>query len=64
MKLAARGRRNKEIVGPLSIAEDTVKIHLKNIFSKREVLDRTQAEVAAAQCGFFELGILTNRVGG
>lgn len=61
LKLAARGLRNKEIGAALKIAEDTVKIHLKHIFSKLEVLDRTQAVVAAAHRGFIELGLHENR---
>ena len=61
LKLAARGLRNKEIGAALKIAEDTVKIHLKHIFSKLEVLDRTQAVVSAAHRGFIELGPHENR---
>jgi len=38
----------------LNIAEDTVKIHLKNIFGKLTVIDRTQAVVAVSQQGFIE----------
>src|SRR5262245_52429633 len=63
MNFAARGLRNKEIGAALKIAEDTVKIHLKHIFGKLEVLDRTQAVVAAAQRGFIELGLHENRRG-
>jgi DNA-binding NarL/FixJ family response regulator len=55
LKLVAKGLRNKEIGAALEIAEDTVKIHLKNIFGKLKVLDRTQAVVSAAQRGFIEL---------
>ena len=36
-------------------AEDTVKIHIKNIFGKFEVIDRTEAVVAASQRGFIQL---------
>jgi DNA-binding NarL/FixJ family response regulator len=55
LNLAARGLRNKEIGASLNIVEDTVKIHLKNIFSKLQVMDRTQAVVSAAQRGFIDL---------
>jgi DNA-binding NarL/FixJ family response regulator len=51
----AKGLRNKEIGAALDIAEDTVKIHIKNIFSKLEVIDRTQAVVMAWQRGFIQL---------
>jgi ATP/maltotriose-dependent transcriptional regulator MalT len=39
----------------LDIAEDTVKIHIKNIFGKLDVIDRTQAVVTASQRGFIQL---------
>ena len=39
----AKGLRNKEIGAALNIAEDTVKIHIKNIFGKLNVIDRTAA---------------------
>jgi DNA-binding NarL/FixJ family response regulator len=55
LQLIAKGLRNKEIGAALNIAEDTVKIHIKNIFSKLEVIDRTQAVVAASQRGFIHL---------
>ena len=55
LQLVAKGLRNKEIGASLNIAEDTVKIHIKNIFSKLEVIDRTQAVVAASQRGFIRL---------
>lgn len=55
LQLIAKGLRNKEIGANLDIAEDTVKIHIKNIFAKLEVIDRTEAVVAASQRGFIEL---------
>jgi DNA-binding NarL/FixJ family response regulator len=55
LPLIAKGLRNKEIGAALDIAPDTVKIHIKNIFGKLEVIDRTQAVVNAAQRGFIEL---------
>jgi len=36
----------------LNIVEDTVKIHIKNIFGKRTVIDRTQAVVAASPSAY------------
>jgi two-component system NarL family response regulator len=51
----AKGLRNKEIGAALNIAEDTVKIHVKNIFSKLSVIDRTQAVVIASQRGIISL---------
>jgi DNA-binding NarL/FixJ family response regulator len=55
LKLIAEGLRNKEIGDRLNIAEDTVKIHIKNIFTKLNVIDRTQAVVSAAQRGIIHL---------
>ncbi len=39
----------------LNIAEDTVKIHIKNIFGKMRVIDRTQAVVSASERGIIRL---------
>jgi DNA-binding NarL/FixJ family response regulator len=55
LKLVAEGLRNKEIGARLDIAEDTVKIHIKNIFGKLNVIDRTQAVVTASQRGIIHL---------
>ena len=55
LKLIAEGLRNKEIGSRLNIAEDTVKIHIKNIFTKLNVIDRTQAVVTAMQRGIIHL---------
>lgn len=55
LQLIAKGLRNKEIGASLEIAEDTVKIHIKNIFGKLAVIDRTQAVVIASRRGFINL---------
>jgi len=55
LNLTATGLRNKEIGAKLDITEGTVKIHIKNIFGKLEVIDRTQAVVSASQRGFIKL---------
>lgn len=55
LKHIAKGLRNKEIGAALNIAEDTVKIHIKNIFGKLNVMDRTQAVVSASQRGIINL---------
>ena len=52
MELVAKGQRNKEIAGSLSISEETVITHLKNIFTKLQVNDRTAALIVAIQRGF------------
>src|SRR5260370_37402190 len=55
LELVAKGLRNKEIGAALNIAEDTVKIHIKNIFEKLEVIDRTQAVWKASPRGFIQI---------
>lgn len=53
--LVARGKANKEIARSLSISEETVKAHMKNIFAKLDVGDRTQAVTTAAKRGIIDL---------
>ena len=55
LQLIGTGLRNKEIGDRLNIAEDTVKVHIKNIFEKLSVIDRTQAVVVAAERGILQL---------
>jgi DNA-binding NarL/FixJ family response regulator len=51
----ARGKRNKEIGATLSIAEDTVKMHVKSILMKLGVNDRTEAVTTALRRGIIHL---------
>ncbi len=46
-----QGLTNKEIAEALSIAEDTVKIHLRNILAKLHLQNRIQAAVYAVRQG-------------
>jgi len=55
LSLMAGGRRNKEIASELSIAEDTVKMHVRNILSKLQVNDRTEAVTIAIRRGIIHL---------
>jgi two-component system, NarL family, response regulator len=55
LKLIVQGLANKQIAYNLSIAEHTVKNHVKNILSKLGVQDRTQAATAAIQRGIVHL---------
>ena len=55
LSLMAAGKRNKEIGSELSIAEDTVKMHVRNIFSKLQVNDRTEAVTIALRRGIIHL---------
>jgi len=51
LRLIAQGFSNKEIAGLLRVSPHTVKTHLKNIFSKLDVTDRTQAAIWAVSRG-------------
>ena len=55
LNLVASGNANKEIAWRLSISEDTVKAHMKSIFAKLDVGDRTHAVTAALRRGIIEL---------
>jgi DNA-binding NarL/FixJ family response regulator len=52
----ARGMRNKEIADWLCISELTVQAHMKSIFAKLEVHDRTAALSVAVRRGIVHLG--------
>jgi DNA-binding NarL/FixJ family response regulator len=51
----ATGKRNKEIGAALGIAEDTVKMHVKNVLEKLGVNDRTEAVTVALRRGILHL---------
>ncbi|HWX20757.1 MAG TPA: response regulator transcription factor [Candidatus Binatia bacterium] len=55
LTLLARGKRNKEIGANLYISETTVKAHLRSIFTKLNVLSRTEAIAAASRRGLVQL---------
>jgi len=55
LRLIAGGNRNKDIAEKLSIAEDTVKAHIKRIMEKLGARDRTQAVSIAVQRGIIQL---------
>jgi two-component system, NarL family, response regulator len=54
-ELIAKGMRNKEIAAALGIAEETVHAHVKNIFSKLHVNDRTAALAMALRRGIIHI---------
>ena len=49
LRLTAEGYSNAEIAGILTIAESTVKTHVKRILAKIDARDRAQAVVIAYQ---------------
>jgi DNA-binding NarL/FixJ family response regulator len=55
LMLLARGKSNKEIGANLFISESTVKGHLRNIFTKLNVLSRTEAIAVATRRGLVQL---------
>jgi DNA-binding NarL/FixJ family response regulator len=55
LKAMAEGMRNKEIAAVLGITEETVHAHVKNIFFKLNVRDRTAALTAAIRRGIIRL---------
>ena len=55
LALLARGKSNKEIGSNLFISETTVKGHLRHIFTKLDVLSRTEAVTVASRRGLVQL---------
>jgi DNA-binding NarL/FixJ family response regulator len=55
LRLIAGGNANKEIAAQLSITEETVKGHVKNILAKLSASDRTHAVTIGLKRGIIEL---------
>jgi two-component system NarL family response regulator len=55
LRLVADGKTNKEIANSLNLSEKTVKNHVRNIFHKLQVFDRTQAAILAIRKGIIDL---------
>ncbi|WP_010188068.1 response regulator transcription factor [Sphingomonas sp. PAMC 26605] len=51
LRLVAIGQANKQVAQTLGVSEETVKAHLKTIFAKLQVSDRTHAITVATQRG-------------
>jgi DNA-binding NarL/FixJ family response regulator len=55
LRLLAKGNSNREIAAELSIADNTVRIHVARILQKLSVEDRTQAVIVAFQRGIVHI---------
>jgi DNA-binding NarL/FixJ family response regulator len=51
----SKGKTNGEIASALKMARGTVKTHVNHLFSKLQVVDRTQAVIVAFKRGFVHL---------
>src|SRR4029077_1142894 len=58
LRLIAAGKANKLVASDLSITEETVKGHVKNILSKLGASDRTHAVTIALKRGIIQLSPL------
>lgn len=55
LQLLAEGRSNKDLAAALSLSENTVKYHLKNILQKLSAHNRTEAVAQAVRAGLVKL---------
>lgn len=55
LRHVALGRSNKRVAAELSISEDTVKVHMKNILAKLGASDRTHAVTIAFKRNIIDL---------
>lgn len=55
LKLVAEGKTNKEIANVLNLSEKTIKNHVRNIFHKLQVYNRTQAAMHGLRKGLIQL---------
>lgn len=55
--LVAQGLSNKQIALQLDISDNTVKVHLRNIFSKINVASRTEATLYAIRQGLLDVAL-------
>lgn len=60
LRLAAKGMTNKQISYKLNISENTVGVHLANIFRKLEVESRTEAILCAMKMGLLKIDDTTS----
>jgi DNA-binding CsgD family transcriptional regulator len=59
VRLVATGIGNKEIAVQLHVSPNTVRVHLRNIFTKLEAQSRTEVTMMAVRNGWVDAGIAT-----
>jgi DNA-binding NarL/FixJ family response regulator len=59
LRLAGKGRGNKEIAAELALSVPTVKAHLVNVFNKMAVGSRTEAVLQAVRLGWMQMDDVT-----
>jgi DNA-binding NarL/FixJ family response regulator len=57
LRLVARGLSNAQVARTLFVTENTVKVHLRNIFDKLKVQSRTEAALYAIRQGWVTVGV-------
>lgn len=57
LQIIVAGKSNKQIAFDLSISENTVKTHVKNLFEKLRVSDRTSAATTAIKRGLVRIDL-------
>jgi DNA-binding NarL/FixJ family response regulator len=55
LRLIREGYRNKQIADQLTISENTVNFHIKNLMEKLRANDRTHAVTIALRRGFLQI---------
>jgi two-component system NarL family response regulator len=55
LELVAQGMRNRDVGLALDISEETVRVHVKNVFAKLDATDRTEAVSIALRRGIIHI---------
>ena len=63
LSLIASGFDNQAMLEKLHITKNTLKTHIRKIYNKLKVADRTQATIWALKHGFADGGVETNKIG-
>jgi DNA-binding CsgD family transcriptional regulator len=63
VQLLTTGVSNKEIAAQLNVSPNTIRVHLRNIFTKLEAQSRTEVTMIAVRNGWVEAGAQVSGVG-